>query len=80
MASTNPKINLSGLARRLVQDELLDETTAEKAVAEARRKKIQFVSHLVENKLVGSQEIAWAASQEFGVPLFDISTIMPCPC
>ncbi len=75
MASTNPKINLSGLARRLVQDGLLDETTAEKAVAEARRKKIQLVSHLVENKLVSGKDIAWAAAQEFGVPLFDISTM-----
>lgn len=77
MATTNPKIHLSGLARRLVQDGLLEEEKAETAVAEARKKNTPFVSYIVENKLLGSAEVAWAASQEFGVPVFDLSVMDP---
>jgi type IV pilus assembly protein PilB len=75
MATTSPKINLSGLARRLVQDELLTEADAERALTEARKKKIPFVPFLVENKVVGSREIAWAAAQEFGVPMMDLNAM-----
>jgi type IV pilus assembly protein PilB len=75
MATSNPKIHLSGLARRLVQDNLLLEADAESAVAEANRKKIPFVTHLVEKKILGSREIAWAAAQEFGVPILDINAM-----
>ena len=34
-----------------------------------------FVSYLVENKIISSQHIATIASEEFGVPLFDIDTM-----
>jgi len=75
MATTSPKINLSGLARRLVQDELLVEADAERAFEEARRKRIPFVTYLVENKLAKSRDIAWAAAQEFGVPFLDLDAM-----
>lgn len=75
MATANPKINLSGLARRLVEDELLTDVDAERALEDARRKKIPFVTFLVENKIVGSRKIAWAAAQEFGVPILDIAAM-----
>jgi len=75
MATTNPKIQLSGLARRLVHDGLLEEQKAEDALKEARKNKITLVSHLVENKILSGKAIANAASLEFGVPLFDINSL-----
>ena len=75
MAIPNPKINLHGLAKRLVQDGLLEIDAAESAVNNARKKKIPFVSFLVEQKILTSNEIASAASEEFGVPLFDLEVM-----
>ncbi|HEC29924.1 MAG TPA: type IV-A pilus assembly ATPase PilB [Gammaproteobacteria bacterium] len=75
MATTNPKIQLSGLARRLVQDGLLEEEKAENAITESRKSKTQLVSYLVEKKILNGQQIAEAASHEFGVPLLDINSI-----
>ncbi len=75
MVTPNPKIQITGLARRLVQDGLLDETKAEEAYLAAKKKKVAFVTYLVETKILDSKPIALAAAQEFGVPLFDISTM-----
>ena len=75
MAMTNPQIAISGLARRLVHDGLLAEADAASAHEEALKKKIPFVTHLVTNNILDSLNIANAASQEFGVPLFDIATM-----
>jgi len=75
MATPNPSINLSGLARRLVLDGLLDEKAAVNAHETALKKRAHFVSHLVDNKLLSSREIAWSGSQEFGVPLLDLEAI-----
>ncbi len=73
MATTNTQaVNLSGLARRLVFDGLLTEAQATQAFETALRNQVPFVTYLVEQKLLGSEEIAVAASQEFGVPLFDL--------
>jgi type IV pilus assembly protein PilB len=75
MATTNPTVHLSGLARRLVMDGLIDETDAIKAHETALKKREHFVSHLVENKILRSSDIAWSGSQEFGVPLFDLKSM-----
>ncbi len=75
MATTNPKIQLSGLARRLVHDGLIEEGVAETALKAARKNKTTLVTHLVENKILNGKQIANAASQEFGVPLFDINCL-----
>ena len=75
MATTNPKIALGGLARRLVEERLLGAEDARQAHSQAQKKKIPFVTYLVENKILGSRDIAQAASIEFGVPLFDITSM-----
>jgi len=75
MASTNPIIHLSGLARRLVMDGLIDEQEAFKAHEGALKKRQHFVSYLVENKILSSRDIAWSGAQEFGVPLFDMNVM-----
>ncbi len=75
MDTTETPTRLNGLARRLVNDKLLDEDDALAAQHDAKEAKQTFVSFLVKNDLVASQKIALAASQEFGVPLFDLSTM-----
>lgn len=75
MATINPQITLSGLARRLVQDGLISEAIARQAQEQALKRKTPFVTHLVENKILDSRSIAWAASQEFGVPLLDLNAV-----
>jgi type IV pilus assembly protein PilB len=75
MASTNPTIHLSGLARRLVMDGLIDENEAFKAHETALKKRQHFVSYLVDNKILKSRDIAWSGAQEFGVPLFDLGVM-----
>ena len=60
---------LTGLARRLVHDGILDEPVARSALQDSRQKKAQFVAHLVENDLADSLRVAEAASDEFGTPL-----------
>jgi type IV pilus assembly protein PilB len=75
MASAQPKIILSGLARKLIQEGFLNENSALDAVAAAQQNKINFVSYLVENNFADSKSIAVAASSEFGVPLFDVNAI-----
>jgi type IV pilus assembly protein PilB len=75
MATTNIKVSLSGLARKLVSDGLLTEDAALKAAEGAQKEKVPFVSYVIEKKLVGSLELAATAAQEFGVPLFDIDSV-----
>jgi type IV pilus assembly protein PilB len=68
-------VRLSGLAQRLVNDGLLSEEEAENGQIAAKEANLAFVSYLVENKIISSQHIATIASEEFGVPLFDIDTM-----
>ncbi len=72
MATPTTKVPLSGLARRLIRDGLLSEQDAEKAQELSSKKKVPFVTWLVENQLTAARAIANAAAQEFGVPLLDI--------
>ena len=72
--AANP-IQLSGLARRLVEDNLLEEKVAREASAEASKTRVPFVTHLVQNKLASAKDIAIAASEEFGTPLLDLTAL-----
>ncbi|MCU7846648.1 MAG: type IV-A pilus assembly ATPase PilB [Candidatus Thiodiazotropha sp. (ex Lucinoma kastoroae)] len=75
MATTKPQINLSGLARCLIQDGLISEKKAESAFEESLKKKVPFVTYLVENKVLKSIDIAISASRGFGVPIFDLDVL-----
>ncbi len=75
MATTEPNLTISGLAHRLVQDNLLTEETAAKALKRAASQRVPFVSYLVERNILGSKPIAHAASEEFGTPLFDLDAL-----
>ncbi len=69
--------HLSGLAKRLVSDEILSENQAIEAYQYSKQNRIPFVTHLVQSGLTSSQSIAIAASDEFGTPLLDLSVFDP---
>ncbi len=75
MAIPTPASNLSGLALRLVREGLLPAADAERLQSEANTRKIPLITHLVSSKKLSSGTIARAASEEFGVPLFEISSL-----
>ena len=75
MATQSSQVKLSGLAKRLVQDKLLTEDNAAKLHTAALKKKVPFVTHLVESNAVKSIDIANCASHEFGLPLIDLSAM-----
>ncbi len=75
MATVNPMTQLSGLARRLVADGLLDEDAAQSAAQASLKSRMPFVQYLVDHKLAKAGDIAWSACQEFGAPLFDLSVM-----
>src|SRR5580692_6034532 len=69
------KVALGGLAQRLVQDGLLDESVMQDAIGKSKEKRISLVSHLVAANLATARDIAISASNEFGVPLLDLDAI-----
>ena len=71
--NVNTSPPLTGLARRLVQDGILDEQVARTALQDSRQRKEQFVAHIVERDLADSLRVAEAASDEFGTPLLDLT-------
>jgi len=75
MATPNAQIQLGGLARKIVQDGLLEEELAIAAQAAAAKEKIPFVSYVVSKSMADSTEIATSASNEFGVPILNIEAI-----
>lgn len=81
MATGTPRIKLGGLADRLVRDQLLTEEQALQAIEDAAKKKVLLVQHLIAESLVEPARIAYAAAQEFGVPLLDLSSfdVEICP-
>jgi len=75
MATAAAVTQLSGLARKLVEDGILEQAKALSALEAATKKKMPFVGYLVENKLADAKKIAHSASEEFGVPLVDIDVV-----
>jgi type IV pilus assembly protein PilB len=74
MAVTSPTITLSGLARRLVLDRMLTEGQARDLYAEALQKSVPFVGLVIGKGVLTPLQIAQTASQEFGIPLFDLDS------
>jgi type IV pilus assembly protein PilB len=69
-----PKV-LSGLARRLVADGLLEKELAQQALDTAGSNKSSFVNELVTTHSISASAIASSASDEFGTPIFDLSAL-----
>jgi len=66
---------ITGITRRLVLDGALSEADARKALDEATKAKKQAQTYLLEQRLVTSAQVASANSVEFGMPLFDPSSM-----
>ena len=77
MATPTPAGNLTGLALRLVRNGLMSAPEAEKLQTEANSQKAPLISYLVASKKLKGDALARTASEEFGVPLFDIGAIDP---
>ena len=75
MAENSANIQLSGLARRLVRDGLLEEDKAREAVVGSRRDHIPLVAWLVDHNLGKPAEIARVTAEEFGDPLIDLAAL-----
>lgn len=63
---------LTGLARRLVFDGLLNEDAMRKAQDIAKKDKKSLVAQLVSSKLADGLTIAQVAADEFGIPFLDL--------
>ncbi|HBC58546.1 MAG TPA: type IV-A pilus assembly ATPase PilB, partial [Gammaproteobacteria bacterium] len=73
--ATTTDIPLDGLARKLVQDNLLSHEEAQDALQGAKSDKLPFVTYLTKNDILSARQVATMASLEFGLPLFDISRL-----
>ena len=51
MATATTQMNLNGLARKLVEDGVIEQAKAFSAQEAATKKKMPFVGYLVENKI-----------------------------
>ena len=71
------KVSLGGLPKRLVQEGVIDEATAQETLAQAQKTKLPFITQLVQGKHAKAHLLANIASQEFGAPLFDIEAMDP---
>ncbi|MBU2984508.1 type IV-A pilus assembly ATPase PilB [Saccharophagus degradans] len=68
-------IVLSGLARRLVRDNVLSEDEARLALDEATKAKLPLPIYLSQKSGISALTIATAASEEFGTPLCDLRAV-----
>lgn len=67
--------HLTGLARRMVEDGVLDIAVALKAQTDANTKRQGFISYLVRENLASAQDIATSVCTEFGVPRLNLDAI-----
>jgi type IV pilus assembly protein PilB len=75
LALGNARSGLGGLPQRLVQDGVVDEAAMLEAINAARERNGNVVTQLVSSGAASARDIAVAASNEFGVPLFDLDAI-----
>jgi len=65
---------LTGIAKKLVQNGLMDEEVAMKLMEQALDKKLSFVRMAVGSKMIAAPTIAQFASKEFGLPYLDLNS------
>ncbi|MCE2869747.1 MAG: hypothetical protein LW730_08245 [Xanthomonadaceae bacterium] len=68
-------VGITGIARRLVQDGALSEADARHALTEAGKDKKSIQKYLADKKLVNGLQLATAFGLEFGLPVFDLSSL-----
>jgi type IV pilus assembly protein PilB len=68
---------LSGMARRLVSEDVLPEADVRKAMADSAQHKTALAGWLLDHNLVDSARLTRIASDEFGMPVMDVSALIP---
>ena len=66
---------LSGVARRLIADNIIDENQAQEALQGAAQESITLVSYLVQNGVAEGTQVALSVADEFGTPVFDVASL-----
>ncbi|MEP7243667.1 MAG: type IV-A pilus assembly ATPase PilB [Gammaproteobacteria bacterium] len=79
LALGSARSGLGGLPQRLVQDGVVEEAAMLEALNASREKKTSVVTQLVTSGAANARDIAIAASNEFGVPLFDLDAVSTDP-
>ncbi|WP_323751960.1 type IV-A pilus assembly ATPase PilB [Marinobacter sp.] len=77
MASSNRNVTLTGLARRFVDDGLLDEDIAKDSFIQASENRIPLITYLTQNDLADSSKLAFSAAMEFGISVLDLDSFLP---
>ena len=77
MSTNKSNVTLTGLARRFVDDGLIDESTAKDAFLQASHNRIPLITYLVQNNLANSGGLAFSAAMEFGVSVLDLNSFLP---
>ena len=72
LALGGARTGLGGLPQRLVQDGVVEEAAMLEAMNAAKERHTNIVTQLVSSGAASARDIAVAASNEFGVPLFDL--------
>lgn len=75
MATPVSKIPLGGLALRLVQQAVLDEESVGKLQERAAKHHCSFFTEAISSDTISTPKLTRCASEEFGIPMFDISSI-----
>jgi len=75
LALGGQRSGLGGLPQRLVQDGVVEEAAMLEALNASRERKTSVVTQLVTSGAANARDIAVAASNEFGVPLFDLDSV-----
>ncbi|MBU2038897.1 MAG: transporter substrate-binding protein, partial [Gammaproteobacteria bacterium] len=64
---------LTGLPRRIVEQNLVNSQQAQEIINKAKQDKIGFVAAAVASGYIKSRAIALLASEEFGLPVMDLA-------
>lgn len=66
---------ITGIVRRLVQDGVLSEDHARRAMAASQKTKIPVATYLIDQRLITSAQLALANALDFGLPLLDATAL-----
>jgi type IV pilus assembly protein PilB len=77
MAAAATSIKLSGLARMLVQENLLSEAEANTIQAQANIVKSPFITQVITSRKVSAEKIAETSSRSFGFPYLNLDAFNP---
>ena len=74
-AVSNTSIKIGGLARMLVQENLLSDDEANAIHAASQKNQVAFISQLVSSKKLSALKVAETAAHAFGLPFFEINSL-----